>query len=291
MEEQYTTNIQFPIEYQSFPENKILKDSLPPAAELNVEAEGWQLIKLQLNKSPYPLVVDLSSVKAGQAIPLKEASFFKAGKVPNQIQVRDVSPDSLNIVFDQAARKRVPVKLNGQFSYAAQHNLADSIRILPQAVTVSGPKTYVTAIQQVPTKAFEYTGIDQKLAKDVPLKDPQQAFVTYSREKVKVMVPVEELTEKSLEVPIYFSNPYYRNRITLIPTTVSLRFQAPLSRYRQIQPSDFRLEVKAQLTDQKAPPDRLSVEVAQKPYFIYRLRLQPKAVDYLKVKTPPGSPQ
>ena len=290
MEEQYTAEVKFPIQYQAFPDNKLLKDSLPPAATLKVQANGWQLLKLQARKRPYPLVVDLSDEGNNGQIRLEEQAFFKSGSVPDQLQVQEISPEKLTIEFDQALEKKLPVKLNGQFSYAPQHNLSDSIQVIPRQVRVKGPKTYLKNIEGVQTRSFRYTGIDKQLVRNVPLQAPDKPFVSYGQKAVKVIVPVEELTEKSLEAPLYFRNPYYRNQVTLFPAKATISFQAPLSRYQDIQASDFQLEVSGRPTDQNNPPDKLPVSISERPAFVYHVRVRPKRVNYLLAKDPLAAP-
>lgn len=287
MEERYTSQVKFPIQYQAFPENKLLKDSLPSAATLEVQANGWQLLKLQARKTPYPLVVDLSDeAKNSGQIKLEKQAFFKSGSAPEQLQVQEISPEKLTIEFDQAIEKKLPVKLSGQFSYASQHNLSDSIQVIPRKIRVKGPKTYLKNIESIQTRDFNYTGIDKRLVRNIPLKGPDKPFVTYGQEAVKAIVPVEELTEKSLEAPLYFRNPYYRNQVTLFPARATITFQTPLSRFQDIQASDFQLEVSGRLVDQESPPDKLPITIAERPAFIYHLRVRPKRVNYLLAKDP-----
>lgn len=286
MEEQYTTQIAFPIEYQSFPENRLLKDSLPTAATLKVRSKGWQLFKLQLKKDPYPLVVNLSDAADGHIVQLGEKAFFKSQQVPKKLDVLKVKPDTLKIAFDKAREKEVPVVLNGTFDYAKHHRLVDSISLAPATVRIRGPETYVEKIDQVKTQKFHYKQIKSKRIEEQPLQKPAYPFVDYSHTKIKVIIPAETVTEKSLELKVNFNNPYYRNRISLIPRDIKATFQVPLSHFTKVNAADFKAVVNDDLMDQPNPPSHLPVTISQKPNFIYNLRYHPKKVRFLIPQNP-----
>ncbi len=281
LEDKYTTKLDFPIEYRSFPQDRVLKDSLPSDAKLKVRATGLQLIKIQLREKPYPLAVNLSNFRNGHSIKLEQEAFFSNNQVPEKLSVLDLKPDSIHIEFDQALEKQVPVVLKGNFQYAANKKLADSIQVVPSKVRLKGPKTFVKDIDKVKTKQFNFKGIQKKRVLELALKKPDYPFVTFSHEKVKVILPVETVTEKSVKVPVQFQNPYYRDRITLIPKNVKATFEVPLSQYDKINANDFEAVVKGRLTSQPNAPTRLLVSIIQKPDFIYNLRYHPRKVRYL----------
>ncbi len=287
MEEQYTTTISFPIQYQSFPDNKLLKDSLPGSATLKVRSSGWQLLKLKWEKAPNPLVVNLSQGGDSHLIQLEERAFFRAGEVPKKLKVLDIAPDSVKIAFDQALEKKVPVVLNGNFDFAKHHELADSIAKVPKTVRIKGPKTYVKQIESVSTKPFHFKEIKKKRVESAKLKAPGYPFVSYSHKKVKVIIPAENVTEKTIALPVKFRNPYYKTRITLIPSHVQAKFQVPLSRYPKIKAEDFKAVVNSQVMEQPDPPSYLPVKITKKPPFIYHFRYQPRKVRYLIPGNPP----
>lgn len=281
LEDEYTTKLDFPIDYQSFPKNRVLKDSLPSAVKLKVRSTGLQLLKIQLRKQSYPLAVDLSNVGNGHSIKLEQEAFFSNNKVPEKLSVLDLKPDSIHIEFDKALEKEVPVVLNGRFQYAENHKLADSIQVIPSKVRLKGPKTFVKDINQVKTKDFHFKKIQGKKVFEMALEKPDYPFVSCSHKNVKVIVPVETVTEKSLKIPVEFQNPYYRGSIRLIPSTIKASFAVPLSQYPNITARDFRAVVKGSLTNQSHAPSRLKVFIVKKPDFIYNLRYQPRKVRYL----------
>lgn len=290
MQDEYITKVEFPITYQSFPKNKILKDSLPEKAELKLQSEGWELLKLQLSKRPFPLVVDLSDPSIEHQIQLTENSFFRKDKVPEGLKILSISPDTLSIRFGQAVEKQLPVKLNGNFSYAANHNLADSIQVVPAEILVSGPKSYLAEMDYVETVEFDYKNIKEKRIEKTALRKPSKPFVSYRKNAVRIIIPAETLTEKTLKVPVECRNPYYQNRLTIIPKKVKVSFQTPLSRYKAIKSDDFQIKVSGRLADQAQKPDKLPVALTKKPDFIYNLRPNPRKVDYLISSDPSLKP-
>ncbi len=281
LEQTYKTEVNFPIQYENFPENRILKDSLPDKVRLEIKGSGWDILSIKTSSEVYPLMIDLINTSANEQITLEQNAFFPEGKVPEDIEVMDFYPDTLNIDFDKKTEKTVKVSLNGTINYMDHHGLADSIKILPEKVHLEGPKSYLKKIDSVSTRPFQLENLKQKIVRTIPLADPSYPFVEYNKKAIKLIVPVEQLTEGQVKLPVKLDNPYFNSRIELIPKQVRVIFQTALSNYPSISRKDFQAKVSTNFITQEERPNTLKVRLMKKPEFIYNVRIEPSRVNYL----------
>lgn len=68
-------------------------------------------------------------------------------------------------------------------------------------------------------------------------------MLTFSDSVVHVRLPVEELTEAKLEVPVRTINTPATYILKTFPDKINLRLQVPLSHYREVQAADFDVVV------------------------------------------------
>ncbi len=281
LDQEYKTQVAFPITYKNFPKDRILKDSLPEKVRLSIKGTGWDIMSIETGSEIYPIMIDYQKAKKLNEVVLTEGAFLLDEKVPEEVDVLNISPDTLNINFDKRTEKTVPVKLNGEITYKDNHALSDSIQVLPSKVHIEGPQSYLKRIDHLKTKTFRIEKVNDKLIKNIPLKQPAYPFVSYNKKAVKLIIPVEKLTERTIAVPVKLDNPYFKSRIELVPSQVKIRFQTVLSRYDEITPEDFEAFVYTKRTKQENRARKLKVHLAEKPDFIYNIRMKPDHVNYL----------
>lgn len=281
LEQEYKTEVAFPITYENFPQDRILKDSLPERVRLSISGTGWEILSIETGSEVYPIRIDYEKAKNLDEVVLTEGAFLLNEKVPDEVEVLDISPDTFGINFDKRSEKTVPVQLNGDITYKDNHGLADSIQVLPSKVQIEGPQSYLKNIDKVKTASFSIEKLNEKLIKNIPLNDPVYPFVTYNKDAVKLIIPVEKLTEGTITVPIKMDNPYFKSKLELVPNEVEITFQTVLSQYEAISREDFEPVVYTKSIKQEDRPSTLKVQLAKKPDFTYNIRVQPDNVNYL----------
>ena len=281
LDQEYETTIGFPIEYQNFPKNQVLKDSLPNQVNLDIKASGWDILTLKTGTEIYPIKIDFQDSRGLKEMVLTKNSVFLDKKVPEGIEVEDIRPDTLSIAFDQKAEKTVPVKLDGSITYKDNHGLADSIQVVPSRIHLEGPQSYLAETKEIRTQSFEFQQVEQKLVRNIKLKKPEYPFIDFDHEFVKLILPVETLTEGTVKVPVELKNPYFYAKLELVPQFVEVTYQTALSNYPEINSEDFTVLVNTDPIQQQKRPNTLKALLTEKPAFTYHTRIQPKRINYL----------
>src|SRR6056297_1985702 len=156
----YTTEINYPISYSNFPENKILVSDVPDHLELKVNAHGYAILSYKLTNRPIPLSFPLNSFTmntlSGDTSRLYMLTRYArervARQLPSELQLLEISPDSLIFQFATEVSRRISVRPVIDFEPGRTFTLKDGVEITPDSVLVTGPDIYVDTMQVVPSK-------------------------------------------------------------------------------------------------------------------------------------------
>ena len=128
-----------------------------------------------------------------------------------------------------------------------------------------------------------YTGvvslseISKTTKRNVALK--KISGVRFSSYRINVTVPIEQATEKIIELPIQVDNQIDNNTIRLIPNTIRLSYKVGLSKYSTITKDQFSAVVN--YTDSTKQNNVLKVELLNYPKDIFEIEYSPNFIEYI----------
>lgn len=220
----YVTNEQNPVNSQiisvslsqrGLPQNMSINGSIPQSVSIRVQGTRVQIAAL--NADDFEAVLDLSGLGEGEhPVPVKVNS-------PPGIQIAQINPNKIPVTLESIVEQQVPVTASLKGS-PVRGFYALSPVVSPQAVTVKGPRSKVSAVAQLGV-TVEVEGVNSDLEKTVPLAAPQGGVSVYPQ-SVKVTVPVAQLPTKSVPVRTgTMGSPaagYEVDRITASPAEVQV---------------------------------------------------------------------
>lgn len=267
------------LEYINFPANKAFLSMQPDSATVRIEATGWQLLFTSLAQEERLVQVDLSGLQNRDFISFANQIGFINRQFPSNQRVVSVSPDTLFFDFSAQTEKRVPVHVVHDLRFARQFGLVGPIEVSPEYVLVSGPREEILGIQYWETDTLRLDGLNVPVSKTVYLnsRQPQNLHVTPTR--VNVTVPVGEMTEKEIEVPIAVINDESFRAIRLLPGKVKLTVLVSLQDYAHIGSESFRAIV--DMNDwREGSRMTLPVQILDMPEYCKLVRIEPQNVDF-----------
>ncbi len=282
----YTTTISFPVKFINPPENRFLADKSTARIDLEVEGQGFTLLRFKM-MSYAPLSLDVSeitknlkAVDGNYTISTRNLITTFEGKLNGELSVTNVTPEVMDIVLDRLETKTVPVVLDIKVDFETQFNLKTPIRTVPDKVKITGPTTVLEKIREVNTKVNISTKLNSDIKQEIDLIHPEKT--TISPEKVTLIIQVEKYTEKELKIPIEVLHKPEKASIKLFPSELKVLFTVGLSRFESIKASDFGAYVDYNSIVNNV--NILNVTLYKKPEFIQGLRFVPEKVEFLVEK-------
>ena len=141
-----------PIEFTNMPNDLEISSENIPQAQIRVRGPGPQL--RSIGQSEARAVLDLAGARPG------ERTYDLSGRihVPRDVEVVQVVPTELRLIFDLRASKQVAVHPRVIGTFAAGYHIARIIAD-PSAVTIIGPKSHVEDIDTALTDPVDATGV------------------------------------------------------------------------------------------------------------------------------------
>ena len=287
LSKQYDDQVNYPVQYKNFPESKVLIGDLPDHLRLNVNANGFTLLRFRLSSRYIPISFSVNSFKMNRLPGADSSSFYIetrlarehiAAQLSSDFIINKIMPDTLIFRLSGVVSKRVPVIPAFSFQLLKQQILKNQITLKPDSVNVSGPDFIIDTLKAIYTKSTDIGVISKTDEENVGIQEIK--FVYTKESSIEVGFTIEQFTEKTIEIPVELMNLPPNTRMQAFPRYVQLTCQVGLSNYESLEGSMFRAQVDYNEIREERN-NKLKVVITKQPVFIQSLRFSPKVVEYI----------
>jgi hypothetical protein len=253
----------------------ILKTSLPDKLVTRLRGTGWDLFFLKSFSAQNPFIYDIP----------RNAKFIGESDLINQLNqyldnqnilVEDLGFSNRSITMEKKLVKKVPVKFDGDLTFAAFYKLYETVWFNPDSIEVIGPETEVSKINFYPCAYQKIDNIQKDLVKKVELKSPEHDFITLSPQVVEMNINTEQLTQKTIKVPVRIANSGIQG-INIVPGDIEISFLIGLSEFPYISADDFSAQII--IPADRIPNQQFAVSIVKKPVNAVIQEIRPAFVD------------
>ena len=242
LSKEYTKTVAFNIEKTNVPQKYIiLNDSI----KLNVtlKTHGFKWIKYAFNRPK--IKVDFNKDvyrKDAYFVWHKSKAFLNNTQFDKQVEILNISPDTLRFRFGVNLVKKVPVKLNTDIGYSLGYDLAGNMISEPDSVVIVGPNTLVSTIDFLETEILKLTDVRSNMTETVKLKLPEEkSDLKFSTDNITLKASVEKFTEGTLKIPVTMVNVPDNVTLKYFPKTISISYYVSLNNFDAVKPKDFKV--------------------------------------------------
>lgn len=194
-------------------------------------------------------------------------------------------PDTLFVKLLFASEKKIPVKLNASISFVKRFGQYGSVELNPDSVIVRGPSQMVDTLKFIETEHFVLEGINQNMKLTAALVNHGSMYgLSVAPKKIEITIPVEEFTEKSIEIPLQVicahTGNEHHNNLRLFPKNVTVTCLVSLKDYASLDASMLSVHVNCP-ADAAPGTNRLEVFVGTLPAFVSIQSIRPATVEFL----------
>ncbi len=275
----YTDARRMELRYVKMPEDKAFHPLQSDTATVYVEMTGWQYLMSSFRKQAPQLEVDLTNLGKRNWIALSDQYEFMSGQFPANHRIVSVAPDTLYFDFSNQTERKVAVVPSYDLQFRKQYGIIDEVSVSPQYVTITGPLEDVVKIDGWETDTIRASGVDRTLSANVSLNNHQRANINVYPTTVDVTIPVGEMTEKVIEVPIRAENAQEFSSVKLLPGKVKLTIMVSLRDYARVSVGSFEAVVNMEDWVDK-DIRHLPVLITQKPDYCKLIKIEPQNVDF-----------
>jgi YbbR domain-containing protein len=266
--------------YKDEPQGKAFKALQPDTVDLKVEGTGWQLLFARLRIKPPSITVSLQKLNSRSYVVFSEQLEQVNKQLETSQRVISVKPDTLYFDFSKRTNKRVPLKLISKLTFAPQYGISKEIKLTPSYVNISGPQEELEKIHVWHTDSLKLNDIKNSIDARVNILKNAISNVSIYPSSVGVKIPVDEFTEKTIEVPLSILNNKEYYDVKLYPKKVKITLLVALSNYNTAD--EDLLKAAVDLNEWKLRGHRkLSIIVTKLPEFSKLVSIVPSNVDFI----------
>lgn len=268
------------LDYRNFPQKRAFHPLQSDTVDLLVEGTGWQLLFARLRVKPQSISISLEKLNNRNFVLFSEQLSDVNSQLETSQKIISVKPDTLYFDFSERRIKRVPVKLVSNLGFSKQYGIANDVQISPNYVTISGPEHDIQNIDHWNTDTLTLKKIQGTTVAKVAMNQVRMKNVNIFPTSVEVKLPVDEFTEKVIEVPLKIINNREYYNIKLYPKKVKITLLVALSKYTQVN-EEF-IEAVVDMNEWKVfNHNNLSVKLIRFPDYCKLVQVQPEKVDFI----------
>lgn len=266
--------------YKDFPQKKAFKALQSDTVDLQVEGTGWQLLFARLRVNPPSISVSLEKLNNRNYVLFTDQLRQINQQLETSQKVISIKPDTLYFDFSKRTNKRVPLKLRHNLTFINQYGIASPIILKPSYVNISGPYEELSKINAWYTDTLTLKNLQLTTQTKVAVKANNLVNMSIYPTRVDVKIPIDEFTEKTVEVPLHVVNNNDYLDLKLYPKKVQVTFMVALSRYQEID-EDFifaTVDVDEWKKNQHA---QLTVKLSRFPEYCKLVTIKPQKINFI----------
>lgn len=226
-----------PLEYVGLPEDLALSGDLLDSVAVRVRGPAATL--QNLTPSRFDARIRLNSTVPGEmTIPLTRDAI----RAPIGVEVVRVDPQSLTLQVERRIRREVPVvaRFSGEPASGYEY---DGYTLVPDRVTVEGPESLVSKVQEAVTEEVDMSGRVGSFEAVVGVVPDRGGVRLVDRPTATLRVSIrrERVTRRYPEIPLLAQQPAASNfRVTYQPERIAVELEGTQEDLDAIRDGDIR---------------------------------------------------
>jgi hypothetical protein len=271
------------VNFTDLPQHRSFRSLQSDTVEAQIEGTGWNLLFSSLNMDNKTIQVSLKNLDTRSFVKLSAQIDAINSKRSADQKITRFEPDTLYFDFTSRAVKRVPVQLLYNIGFKKQFGIADDIVLKPNYVTVSGPAADLEKIRSWKTDSLSLRNVETNVEQTVHLAGVKESNISIYPRSVQVKVPVDEFTEKTVQIPVKLINNKNYYNVKVFPQKVKVTFLVSLGKYAEMDDTFFEAVADLNQWTEKGY-EELPVKLTSFPDFCKIVNIEPKNIDFIVKK-------
>ena len=268
------------IAYKNAPQKRAFHSLQADTIKATIQGTGCQMLFSRMKPESKPITVDLASLETRNYVVLSTQLKQINNKREANQQITIIDPDTLYFDFSNRLTRKVPVQAMVNIKYQKQFAVSGNVTIKPAYITVSGPADRLQKITQWKTDSIQAADVNETIATRVNLQAVNEGNLNIYPKTVQVIIPVDEFTEKTLDIPVKLINNHHFDNVKVFPQKVKVTFTTSLNRYKDMTEDLFEATADLDLWRDHGY-STLPVQLTRFPPFCKIVKVNPANIDFI----------
>jgi YbbR domain-containing protein len=276
----YKFTIKQVLTFRNAPQKRAFHPLQSDTVNTIVQGTGWQMLFSKFNDDKKVVSVDLHTLDSKNYVVLSTQLKQINAKRDVEHEIIAINPDTLFFDFSNRTIKKVPVELVTAIKYQKQFAQSDDIGIMPKYVTISGPAEVLNKITTWKTDSIILNGANEDFNSRINLRGVKEGNLNIIPKSVIVNIPIDEYTEKTIEVPVKLINNHNYYDVKVFPQKVRVTLTTSLNNYPDLNEDDFEAVADLELWRHNGY-SVLPVKVTRLPSYSKVVKIEPQNIDFI----------
>lgn len=281
---EFTSAMTAKVDYKYLPNTATLAKGNTDEINFDLTANGFEILFYKFKKPSLEIRVDDYYTEKKDSFSISKSELLRklSGSFNKYMEVKNLSPDHLNVKLDPIVLKKVLVKAKTDISFKDGFKPIDDYIVKPDSITISGPKGKLENIDTVYTEVVSLKNIEKNISESVKIKSPSEDIVAIDPISVKFQWPVAEFSQGQFTLPVEIVNLPPGMELKLVPERITVSFDVAIDDFGTLSADSFR--VICDYSKRNKEENFMLPELSKKPEGTVNIMFQPKKVDFFIFK-------
>lgn len=271
----YTTIVDYPIEFEFDRERYIPVEPLPSTLEVEINGNGWDLLRKYFNFNTPPFVINLEQpASRNYLIPSELRRELSEFLSPSQIV--SLSNDTLKIQVDRIRSVKMrPVLDSMSYSLGKNIRLLSEPEFEPKEVTVTGAESILEIFDGKFPVNLDERRLDRDLTKNVKLEISKELsqFISIDESSITVHIDVVAFLEGNKRMKLKKVN--FPRNVHLVEEDPSIMLYYLVDERYTDELKDLEFEAVLNYSQRNREDSTIAIQVNPRPEFLDQIRIEP----------------
>lgn len=235
----YSTTLKYPLVFSYDTEKYIPLEQPPEYIQINVSGIGWNLFRNSLGIKVTPVNFKLQNASEIKKIPGNSILGTLSDQL-DEFNVNFILTDTLYVNIDSRATRRFKLAIDSSaIKLNEQYWLSSSLRYSPDSVTLQGPESILSQMDDVLLIDIPQSDIDENYNEDIPIEFENSRLISRDPPTMNVVFGVEEYTSSEIDVPLTMENFPKNGKAFVTDTLRKVIYNVGINRANNITPDLF----------------------------------------------------
>jgi YbbR domain-containing protein len=218
---EFQINLSVPLRIENLDSAKALANHVPPSLIVRVRGTGWKLVNTLLTPS-LQYTLDVGSVRWRKLF-MANNNLSERMNLTEGVKVMEVIPDSILVIIDEKAQKRVPLTAQIDATFREGFGKVGPVVMTPDSVTIVGARSALAMITQWSAQPLTVKELKSAVNATVSVPDPSLTEIAVGPSTAVVHFDVQAIAEKKItNITVSVSQLPSNRQVMLIPPKIDI---------------------------------------------------------------------
>lgn len=281
--QKFEATLVIPIKYTNIPDSIVFDQTLPSSVSVRIKDDGASLFKYYFLKRNDSLVINLRDLISQTGVAKIDGRVFEQfvrSKLFVSSEIINHFPTQVSYSYAVLHQKKIPVIYDGYVGLASGYMIDGDIGISPDSVYAYGSKASLDTLFFAHTTTDTISNVNSSRKISVPIQSLQG--IKFVPNEIGLSIPVDEFTQKEVDVPITCVNLPKNMNVKFFPSSVKVPIFVGLKRFNDINDKDFQVTVDYEdIKMIKDVSSSISIRITESPDYVRTKPPIPSEVEFV----------